>query len=290
MSESTTPPNGTPIWWDLASKDVDASKQFYSALFGWEWEDVMSGPEGVFSRASINGKSIGAIYTQGADVPQPPGPTMWVHTFWVDDAEAAVRHAEERGAQVLVPVNRDPAVDGLKALLLNHEGVPFVVWSSDSAVENEAFGEMGAVCWTEYYTRDVAGTNDFLRHVFETRYDRLELPMPPEWNTGDDAGGDASASYEYYVLKVKGLPAVRGGMLFMDESWGEMPSHFMTYFRVEDVDASAKQATELGGEICVPPTTIPTGRFAVLNDSLGSTFSIITYTDADVIDVLQLPD
>jgi predicted enzyme related to lactoylglutathione lyase len=34
--------------------------------------------------------------------------------------------------------------------------------------------------------------------------------------------------------------------------------------------------TELGGKVCVPPTDIPVGRFAVVNDPEGATFSIIT--------------
>ena len=62
----------------------------------------------------------------------------------------------------------------------------------------------------------------------------------------------------------------------MDEVWGDMPSHFMTYFRVEDCDASAAKAAELGGEVCVPPTEIPPGKFSVINDPQGATFSIMS--------------
>ena len=65
----------------------------------------------------------------------------------------------------------------------------------------------------------------------------------------------------------------------MDASWGDMASHFMVYFRVEDCDASAAKVAELGGEVCVPPTEIPPGKFSVVNDSLGSTFSIMSLRD-----------
>jgi predicted enzyme related to lactoylglutathione lyase len=55
------------------------------------------------------------------------------------------------------------------------------------------------------------------------------------------------------------------------------PPHWMTYIAVDDVDQSAAKVWELGGKVCVPPTDIPnTGRFCVVNDPSGATFSLIT--------------
>ena len=36
MTETMTYAPGTPMWVDLASPDLEASKAFYSSLFGWE--------------------------------------------------------------------------------------------------------------------------------------------------------------------------------------------------------------------------------------------------------------
>jgi uncharacterized protein len=55
----------------------------------------------------------------------------------------------------------------------------------------------------------------------------------------------------------------------------ELPNHWMVYFAVTDTDAVAARCTELGGQVPVPPTDIPVGRFAVLNDPQGGHFSII---------------
>jgi predicted enzyme related to lactoylglutathione lyase len=59
---------------------------------------------------------------------------------------------------------------------------------------------------------------------------------------------------------------------------GEMPPpHWMSYIAVDDVDTSAAKVWELGGKVCVPPTDIPNvGRFCVVNDPTGATFSLIT--------------
>ena len=68
-----------------------------------------------------------------------------------------------------------------------------------------------------------------------------------------------------------------GGMYQMGEEYGDAPSHWMSYVAVDDVDESAKKVAELGGKVCVPPTDIPNvGRFSVITDPTGATFSMIT--------------
>ena len=56
--------------------------------------------------------------------------------------------------------------------------------------------------------------------------------------------------------------------------WQGVPAHWMSYFTVDDVDAAAAKVKELGGNVCVPPTDIPVGRFAVVSDPAGATFSL----------------
>jgi predicted enzyme related to lactoylglutathione lyase len=47
---------------------------------------------------------------------------------------------------------------------------------------------------------------------------------------------------------------------------------------VDDVDATARRAGELGGRVLVGPQDIPgVGRFAVVKDPQGATITFITY-------------
>ena len=41
MSEFTSHPPGTPCWVDLMSPDIDGSKSFYTAVFGWDADDQL---------------------------------------------------------------------------------------------------------------------------------------------------------------------------------------------------------------------------------------------------------
>jgi uncharacterized protein len=57
-----------------------------------------------------------------------------------------------------------------------------------------------------------------------------------------------------------------------------MPPAWFSYVTVDDVDATAKQAEQLGGKITLEPRDIPeVGRFAVIQDPQGAAICIITY-------------
>ncbi len=68
-----------------------------------------------------------------------------------------------------------------------------------------------------------------------------------------------------------------GGLMDLPEEVRAMgaPPHWTAYVAVTDVDASAQQAAELGGNILHPPTDIPNvGRFAVIQDPQGAVISV----------------
>ncbi|MCB9884756.1 MAG: VOC family protein [Planctomycetes bacterium] len=112
----------------------------------------------------------------------------------------------------------------------------------------------GRFVWHDLMTTDAAKSRDFYATLFDWQIQ--EVPMP---------GG-----FTYHMILCG--PGPIGGIV--EEKKIPM-SHWMPYLGVDDVDAKAKQITELGGAVCVPPTDIPqTGRFAVVNDPTGAYFSI----------------
>ncbi|MCO4771454.1 MAG: VOC family protein [Deltaproteobacteria bacterium] len=58
-----------------------------------------------------------------------------------------------------------------------------------------------------------------------------------------------------------------------------VPSHWSSYFRVEDVDASTNAAVAAGGTLVVPGTDIPPGRFSVVSSPSGATFCLFHEAD-----------
>lgn len=117
----------------------------------------------------------------------------------------------------------------------------------------------GAFSWNELMTTDPAAAAKFYTELFG-------------WETEDFPMGDMN----YTVLKVDGKP-VGGIMPTPDECQG-MPPMWSIYLTTKDVDATAQQVTELGGQILRPPMDIPdVGRFCVLQDPTGAVICAITY-------------
>lgn len=115
----------------------------------------------------------------------------------------------------------------------------------------------GAFCWNELGTTDLETAKKFYTELLGWRLK------------------ESKAAGMIYNEIVAGDREV-GGMYQMTAEFGNTPSHWMAYVAVDDVDAKAKQVTELGGKVCVPPTDIPNvGRFCVINDPTGATISLI---------------
>jgi hypothetical protein len=56
----------------------------------------------------------------------------------------------------------------------------------------------------------------------------------------------------------------------------EVPSYWMAYFGVKDVDAAHSKATGLGAKEMVPPGDFPGGRFSILSDPQGAAFGLLS--------------
>ncbi len=117
----------------------------------------------------------------------------------------------------------------------------------------------GTFCWTELATRDVEAAKKFYTELIG-------------WETEESDIGEG----KYTVLKIPGQKCSVGGMMAMDgPQWEGLPSHWMPYIAVNDIDDRAKKCVELGGTVKVPPMDIPTvGRFCVIADPTGAVISL----------------
>ncbi|HEV7584494.1 MAG TPA: VOC family protein, partial [Solirubrobacteraceae bacterium] len=57
------------------------------------------------------------------------------------------------------------------------------------------------------------------------------------------------------------------------EDQAGVPPHWSVTFGVEDADATAERAVELGGHVVVPPFDAPWVRMTVITDPQGATFT-----------------
>ena len=76
---------------------------------------------------------------------------------------------------------------------------------------------------------------------------------------------------EYILFKMNGQEV--GGLMKCPEEG--MPAQWISYVTVENADAMAKKAGDLGAKVCVGPKDIPNvGRIAVFEDPQGAALGI----------------
>jgi predicted enzyme related to lactoylglutathione lyase len=117
----------------------------------------------------------------------------------------------------------------------------------------------GAFCWLELGTTNQNAAKSFYSGIFGWKAE--DIPMGPEMT--------------YTMFRLNGNDAAGGYTLMKDQIEAHVPPHWMLYIKVDNADASAAKALQLGAQQLVPPSDIPNvGRFAVLQDPTGAPFSI----------------
>jgi len=114
---------GSFTWNELQSRDIDAAKRFYPAVFGWGIKDNAMGPM-TYTEWQVDNRSIAGGMAMMPGVPENI-PSYWLVYFAVDDTDAAVKKIEELGGRVLAPAMDSPA--GRFAVVADPQGAAFAV-------------------------------------------------------------------------------------------------------------------------------------------------------------------
>ena len=243
---------GAPTWVDLGTADLDDAKRFYTRLFSWT-ADVSGEEYGGYTTFLLNGLPVagaGPLYGEGQ-------PTAWSTYVATDNADAVAARVEAAGGKVLV-APFDVMDQGRMAAFLDQAGAPFSVWQSGAMRGAELFDVPGSLTWNELNTRDLEGSKAFYGSVFG-------------WLFRDSS----MAGLPYLVGELNGV-AICGMQPMIGEDWPvDLPPHWMVYFAVHDCDRSVERALTLGGQVLQQPTTLPIGRYAVLEDPSGGIFSVV---------------
>jgi predicted enzyme related to lactoylglutathione lyase len=260
MTEVASFPPGTPSWCDLSTTDLAGALRFYSELFGWEVGET-GGPEtGGYTMFTLRDLPVAAAAPQMAQQAEQGVPPAWTTYISVEDVDEAASRVESLGGELLAPPF-DVLDFGRMCVLTDPSGAPVALWQSRTHAGAGIVNEPGAMCWNELTTRDPEAAQAFFAELLGWEVDR-KGPELADYREFRRAGEDVN---------------VAGCMPMVGEMWPDwLPAHWMVYFAVDDVDAVAVRAAELGGSVSVPPTDIQPGRFAVLGDPQGAVFSVIT--------------
>jgi predicted enzyme related to lactoylglutathione lyase len=257
MPDFTSHAPGTFSWVELMTTDAKAGADFYRALFGWDAVEHEMGPDAVYRIFTMRGRDVAA----GADLPQDERqmgvPSHWNLYVAVASADDAAAKAASLGGKVLFGPF-DVMNHGRMAVLQDPTGAVFHVWQPNAHIGVKIRNEPGALCWAELTTRDPTKAEAFYTQMFG-------------WTAKHSA---PAAMMDYTEFSVNGQPGV--GMMAMPENMPpQVPSYWMPYFQVTDLDASTATAKRLGASVMVGPHAIPDGgRFVILQDPQKAMFAM----------------
>jgi predicted enzyme related to lactoylglutathione lyase len=260
---------GVPCWVDTTQPDPAAGAAFYADLFGWEVEDVMPPEAGAhYFIGRLKGGDVAAIGTRPEGAPEGG---VWNTYVWVEDADETAAKVREAGGTVL----REPmdvGDSGRMAVFADPAGAMFCVWQPGTHRGATVVNEHGSLNFNVLATPDVAAAESFYGAVLG--WELLDVGGAPMWALpayGDFleqrtpglrenmASMGAPPRFEEVVASAGGQP--------------DTPPHWGVTFAVDDADAAAARATELGGQVLVEPLDAPWVRMTVIRDPQGAVFT-----------------
>jgi predicted enzyme related to lactoylglutathione lyase len=250
MADVPATPAARPVWIDLSSSDPAGSREFYAAVFGWDIEVTQDPRYGGYAIARLGGLDVAGI----GGTQSPDQPTTWNVYIGTPDADGlAVRVAAAGGTVVAPPF--DVVDTGRMAVLQDPTGAFISAWQPDTMMGFTATGP-GTYQWAELGARGFDSAITFYGTVFGWVPDTMNFP-----------GG---LSYTRFVLD--GEP-IAGGTEMSPMVPAGVPSYWMIYFGVDDVDATFAAVIAAGGREMLSPGDFPGGRFAIVGDPQGATFA-----------------
>lgn len=256
MPSFTSYEPGQPCWIDLMSPDVDASKAFYSAVFGWETRDEHD-DEGnrIYVNFSLDGRDVAGL---GGQPPGMPPMAIWNSYVCSDDVAATVAAVERAGGTVMMPPM--PVMSaGHMAIVADPTGAVISVWQPGEHPGAGVANEPNTWSWNELMTRDIDTALPFYTDVFGWEYDAMDM-------------GNGSI---YHVVK-GGTEGWAGAMAMPPGVPDQAPNHWAVYFMVADTEATVEAVNANGGQVVMPPMDTPgVGRMCIFHDPQGGSFSTL---------------
>ena len=201
---------------------------------------------------------------------------IWNTYVWVQSADDAAAKVRQAGGRILTDPF-DVMEAGRMAVFTDPEGAAFCVWQAKGHRGARIVNEPGSLAFNGLNTRDPESAKPFYGSLFG-------------WEAlGLDGGAEMWRLPGYGDFLEESEPGLRARMAesgapegFEDvvatinpiaDDQPDVPPHWSVTFAVDDADATAARAAELGGRVTVAPFDAPWVRMTVITDPQGATFT-----------------
>jgi len=252
--------NGDFCWVELCTSDIKNALSFYEPLLGWDSQTADMPDGGSYTMLKVGENHIAGAFEINEEMKQQNIPPHWNSYVLVENVDKAAAKAEQLGGKILKPAF-DVMEAGRMAVLADPTGATFSIWQAKNEPANTlAKNVPGMFGWNELATNDIEKATAFYSKLFGWQANTQE--MAPGKTYTSFMNNDAPAA----------------GMLALTEEWKGAPPHWGVYFTVSNLDDALAKATSAGAEMMYEPIEMPNvGRFTMVKDPQGVTFSIIQF-------------
>jgi predicted enzyme related to lactoylglutathione lyase len=247
---SAPPIPGKFVWHNLITSDAAAARQFYGALFDWEFELK---DEGRYSVISYQGRNVGGIL-DATETGAVPKRARWLSAVSVTDLDASLRSVKAAGGKQLeAPI--DVGGIGRVVTVQDADGALLHLLAPGGGDPPDVDPAVHTWLWHELLANDPKRALSFYEEVFG--YEVKTVPR--------------ESGVDYNVLWSSGRP--RAAVL--DNPFDDVRSVWVPYVRVDDPAALAGRVESLGGTVVLEPRPdLRNGTLAVVLDPSGAPLAL----------------
>lgn len=249
--------HGQFCWVDFVARDMMAAVNFYSDLFDWRVETQNTGDSYPYAMCFKNGYVVAGIMEMRDEMRENGMPPTWNSYVSVNDVVEVTELAQDLGGTIVTPPMR--VGDEWLAGIQDPTGGILGLWQPGSHHGATLVNRPDSFCWNDLNTHNAGTAMRFFRELFGWGFEE-----------------DTQSKGTYYVIQ--NGDRGNGGLLEMTKKWDSMPTHWMVYFDVADIDRACARLESLGGKVHQGPFKTPTGEMSVVADPRGASFYLIQWT------------
>lgn len=239
--------HGKFAWFSLVTSDVEAGAAFWSEVGG------LTATQAPMGASTYTMFARDGVAFAGATLPQMPNvPPHWLSYWGVDDVDTRTARVAGAGGQVVVPPTDIPTV-GRFSIVADPQGATIALFKSAAGAPEPSKQPMA---WVELWTKDAPAAVRFYTEVLGLGTRVMDMPNGP------------------YTLLTLGDAGVAGVMTASDP---KIPSMWLPYLEVDQVDDALVRVRNHGGAVHVEPMTVAgVGRFGVVADRQHAVLGLLT--------------
>ena len=251
MSDS----QGTFVWYELMTTDVDRAVAFYRDVIGWGTQDYAGGGA-PYRMWTANGAPQGGVLAMPEEVKKSGTPPHWLAYVAVKDVDERTRQAVSLGAKTCAGPQDIPTI-GRFSVISDPQGAVIALFKPlGPDMQRPAEPPNGHFSWHELMANDQEAAFRFYSQLF-----------------GWEKNGAVESPMGVYQMYGKG-ERMYGGMMTRPKDF-PAPPHWLYYVKVGDLDAALGRVKQGGGRVMNGPMEVPGGsRVAQCMDPQGAAFAL----------------